>query len=591
MFCLLRPIGFVALLIALTFGGMTPPAAAQPPTADPLLVPAAILPANTFFYAAVRLDDATLGSLDAILATFRERLPADAVSPSTRDMIALLASLDVFGQRFFGGDFATSIRPWLGDVGAAALIRPDINLLARDFRRSRFSSFYAPVFILQIRDRAGAAAALEQFFQKADGVWQKTEDTAFQTVFTQGDISNFSASAIAIRDDSLIISTNIGLESLPLVTNSLADAPHFQKTLSRMPLPHYTAVVFTNARTWLEQGIGSSFYASYYGFRWDTLMVLTPLMRAAGYVGVGFTSLDADTITMDTIFTVGNTAPLKALGFTFTQRGRALIPEFAARVPGNAFAVIHGADLAASAETFWEAAGHILSTFTLQSFTEDAALIEGLKRPFNVVLSNLIGFDYERDLSGWIRGDYALFLSDAGGVTIDAGLMFAVSDAASARQFLRTVESELGITLTLLGVRDVLIDSAWTHIRDTEVLVIKVVPLYGGAPFEIVLAADEAILVMGSRGAVESVLTPTEESASLRRVRQYTLPTAGMGWYVVPGQLTSRFDALALLAPNDYQRRQYETYRTLTTLLRDASISGAVNEHGDLLLRFTVGVR
>src|SRR4051812_5767198 len=117
---LMKKLALLALLLTLALGLFVLPAAAQ---TEDLTTLAGYLPANAPVYIGFRTDDAFVKTLDTLASKLGAVIPGGMMDGSLQESLDGLAS-----EIQPGGTFATTIRPWLGDMAAFGIYTLDPSI-------------------------------------------------------------------------------------------------------------------------------------------------------------------------------------------------------------------------------------------------------------------------------------------------------------------------------------------------------------------------------------------------------------------------------------------------------------------------------
>lgn len=543
----------------------------------------AFFPQDAYFYAAIRADQPHIDTIDRLVEYASANLPRQFdldVPPS------LTAAVDQVLRPVIGGSFQSSVRPWLGDTLAAGAYQ--------------YHDQIQLTVVVRITDMIRAVATLERGLDD----WSR-QDQSGVTVYTSPD--QIDSTTVVVYPDTLLITTE-GFNSLPAggrFNVNLSANPLYQSSLSMLPFSNYNLIGFVDTPMLLAASSGSQLSST------EEKLLLSALFRVIGPTAFGGTILNSRTLTLDIAQSIGNKTGLEALGIDIPGEGAVLEPEFMENVPTDSILVMQGVDpdanlnfLRTSAGNFTEAVGPAFNTvlfglaynaFSLSQVGLFTTLVNN-QLP-EVIFANLTGFDYEQDISSWLKGNHAAFIGlnpaydpNSLGMTrepLDGGIIFQIEDPESVGNFLSKLVREIPLIARSLG------DAGRVRVTEVpvaggaEAVVITIVDYRGEREIlldEFLVASDGNLLVFGTRRAVNQVFGRDEIGFSVGQ--EYLLPDAGFALHVnSPPARSAPWTDFLSADPG------VTLLQLMPFLTDDLSASAAGTSNGDLLLRLALTVR
>ncbi|MCC7209314.1 MAG: DUF3352 domain-containing protein, partial [Anaerolineae bacterium] len=198
------------------------------------------MPADTWLYVSMRVDDEFITELDGLINKVAQAaaLAGGGAIPPSPIRTALTLGLAQAGL-----NLQTDIRPWLGQriafgVGNPALVGMTDSPQPEDV---------PAVLAVDITDQAGADAFVTKLLSMAnlEQAFQRSEDSQFISYESQ--MAQQLPVNILITSDALLIGTQVGLAAARGDGTSLADASRFTDTLSAMPAVSYNLLFYVDA--------------------------------------------------------------------------------------------------------------------------------------------------------------------------------------------------------------------------------------------------------------------------------------------------------------------------------------------------------
>lgn len=481
----MKKFGVLAILLIISGVLYFAPAFAQSDEQAGVLEMARYYPDDALFFAALRTDDGFIEQLDTVIEAVTTPLAPLGVPPINLSMaIALLSqtTLDI---------------SWLGDYVAVG-----VTDLVDD------QAYYVTI---DIDDPAAAADAFRAAADQLD--LTETPSNSYVQFTTQTDLR------ILITETELYLTED---SRDPYLVNAerdtdLRDNESFTTAINALPESAYNVLLYGEALlTQTTSGLydsGIEFYPS----------------------AIGATILDDNTLVID------------AVTLTEFEAGSAVDPDFARFIPANASAAVQATNFT----SFYD--NTIITTYdTLQqaSFAQDGnlpSIDEQIQATFQ-----MLGIDLRNDVLSWTTGDYALFMRAdtveiARGVItnkmninnlIDFGVVFEATDPDQASAFAARL-TEL-ITGGLAAQDEEFAQVEQITIGDLEVTLLSLdIPASNDGAniediqFEIVIGSNDDIFFVGTRGALEPVLTGSDsliDQPFYQAAQSYLLPNPTSVW-------------------------------------------------------------
>ncbi|MBN1966292.1 MAG: DUF3352 domain-containing protein [Anaerolineae bacterium] len=547
----MKKLTILVVIVALLVGALPLSIAAAAPTTD-LTALAAYLPAVAPVYVAVDVSEMTIDTLDSLIARIAARLPEGTIPPIQMRTLLDQALSDVTP----GVGFEEGVRTWLGDVIALGVIS-----LETQYDDDYFNDNEMPgLGVVQITDRAAAEAFINhaasrdiesgQLVVSSEGGW---------TVYAEA--QNPTNSGILVGDDVAIVAIRTLDEALAGYDDTLDNNPAFVDAFASLPLDTYGAGVYYDIGAVLEAQMAmvQDMMGEIPGGAAEMQVMTQAMAFADTGLALGFTFLDNTALTMDGAMQIDLDA--------FAELGvppltGAIDPAFVTRIPAGAQYVIHSTGIATSYAGIMDA---LPATAAMQGM--DAEEFEQQLRFINVMLRGAIGLNLD-ELLGWMSGDYAfflmvdnaalqeLFLASMGGETtfetwpFEIGFVTEASDPAAAGAVVAALSDHLEELIEGSANIGVLVTTEELGGGTAVVVTIPVEPTL--PPLEILVAANDAVFALGTRGAVEAALAPAaglDTAASYQEASAYFLPDANQTWYMSGEGLMTLVELFGLSGP------------------------------------------
>lgn len=473
------------------------------------------IPAGADFYVAIRTDDAYIAELDNILTPIFAQLSnfEGIVAPNYN----LSQLLDMLVQPTTGGDFATTVRPWLGASLAIAIYLNPNKTEAQNL-------FIA----IDHSNRELAQATLENLLPRQINV------------VVEGDFTIYSPSTglgfASINDDAIYITAGRGSTAFTGVTGDvLGNQANFHRSVGALPAPSYN-IVFTADTASLVQVLDND--------RSDTARLIRNLLPDA-YTAVGATILDGVSPTID-VAQIGLTSSIISLIST------PLDATFLQNVPSNVTGIIHGTNLLAPYNTIID----LLSAQTGEDLRAQLDQIQGLFG-FDVIdllLSDdfAIYFTYKpQQLAEVIDQQLSLLNTDPYGIVsdltalIEFGYIIELSNPSNGQALIDQIAS-LYAMLGANSASGIAINRE--RIGNSNALILSLTTSPNGM-LDLVIGANERVFVIGTRDSAEAILTGRggfNTNPHYQNSLRYTLPTMTHYWFIDRASLSAAMSFIRL---------------------------------------------
>jgi hypothetical protein len=570
------------LLLALQLA----PAAATP--LDELTQLAGYFPDDTQVFAAVRIDDDFIATLDELIA----RLD-DAVPGLFGDSPSLRAALDEASQRAGqqmtqedDEDFESLFRSWLGDTAALAIDNTGTAMFGGEVR---------PLIALAITDRDAAEAFIDDYIVP-NGAYDKAERYGGILYEAQ---NSFNSHYLLL--DDVLLGTLTGRQparTLNLrVRESLAESDAFTEALATLPADEYNIVVYANLPEILAPF--AAFAPSAVGE--DVPLDLMPAVEGLGAITVGFTIIEEQSLVMDVGLVVDDPDVFREAGLRLGNLP-AIDLDFAAYAPANTAVLIQNQDFGGELINLIDRLDEI---GTLLEAMEMYPLIQGTRNPpysqaeLDVLQSvnlndvatfirqsfrGMTGLTLEEGL-GWMSADYAAYLGyslpDPETLSVSLGVISAVTDTEAAEAFRDGVQAAFdqgGVAYSTEGDNLVLPFLSQAVEEGTG----------RAAPeFDFVLGLNDDVMVLGTRPSTDHALDPQDGglagTSAYQNARRAFVTDSHLLWYLsLPSLLNPARETL--IAADASAEQLYG----LVDLFESLSITAASDENGTGVVRFAI---
>lgn len=494
----------VALLFTLVIGSLSTSAQGN------VAAGADMMPADTVLYASIRTDAGYIETLDGVLNNLYAQVSA-ALPPDMTGMLPPIENpISTALDDSFRGEFATTVRPWLGEQiaigigGDLTADMPDISI------------------VVDITDRAAARAFAESDIIASDSI--TVEELDGYDILTDEMVSAF----IAINDDVMVLTTAERMLP-PNITDTLAANGDFSKALDALPAESYNIFGYVDGTSLLE--LANAAVDTDQFVDPATVALLADLQGNLGVIALGATILDGDTLTID--------YAQQATGDLLAGASTPVDPAFMSVLPAGTDLLIHASNLNGTFTTALQG---------LQGLAELGATdgtpvqnVDELLNQIDGLLLMTVGIDFSNDVIGWMTSDFALYadyqplpiaaLTDPNttelNIASEIGFVVRTTDVDAAT----AVVEAIATTLADPGVG---IPTTREDIGGANALVISLAAPGITAP-DLIIAANENVFVIGTRTSAEALLNGTGgfmDSELAQDAANYYLPSATSVWYV-----------------------------------------------------------
>ncbi len=540
-------------------------------------------PKDTMLYAATRTDSNLVSSLDRLMQIIASQLPQGTIPAEIPTTLTM--ALDLLAKQRMGGNFADTVRPWLGDTLAVG-IYPAIHSAGGRM-------------VIKITDPKAAHDAV----LKALPNWSSQGADGYSLI-APTDVTDHNR--IAIYPDVMIIyswSDDVGPQKAATVTPNVSTNSYYTTALARLPDTGYDMLAFVDTPVLVAYNERSSYHNS------SEWIFPAAILRSIGSTGIGVHVGNDQTLTVDAVQTLGNTAGLDALGVHFTGQGAALNADLLKRIPHDSLFVMQAADMGSmlefvgtsiqtAAKKFQVVLPGIITGVAYSSSASTAGLVSGgfsgiINTEWaNVFFSNLSGYDYTSEIRPLLGGSTAFFLNinpayNPNSPTfvnrepLDGALLFEAADAQTAQQFVSKLQRELAIDIYSSGdqnaarIQEVRLPGGAQGVS---------LSIYGetGQPFDqFIAASQDNLLVIGTARAVNQVVGG--DGLGFDVTSSASLANAGTAFYVnLPAAQSPAWTAFVESDPGN------PVLQLLPFLVQNVVFSAAGTEQNDLLMRLTV---
>jgi hypothetical protein len=450
-------------------------------------------PADTYFYASIRTDEGYFDALDGILARFHpfldqvRALAPEDVPPNS--VITTEFLLEAFSVDSFGVTWAQGVRPWLGQNIAVAVV-PQDDPFEVD-----------AIFAIDITDPEAALDFLIETLDMPTGI--SSERDGF-TVYT---VDEFTV--VALGERTLYIATRE--QVIPFgatVAENLKNDADFATAIGNLPETTYNILGYVDIAVFnaiINQSISAVFDDVIQGLDPEAELEQRPepVLPPSVDMAFGATILDERSLVLD--FGIDDAGPEADLLYSLI--GDPVDADFARFLPADTSLLIHGKNLRDPV------------TQVIELAAEDDDTVPQQVQQISTLLEAITGLTYEQTLT-LLDGNYALFAAlatdadgnlvavsnalngESGGLGADFGLVVEVNDAALAGQFISNLQ-DFTQTAAPQGQLQPGVTVRNETVAGTNALIIDIAAEESGigASLEVVLAADENVLVLATRDA------------------------------------------------------------------------------------------
>lgn len=448
-------------------------------------------PTGTDIFFAMRVDDAYVGELDAVIDKVIRQLPREFRVPPF-SLADELQNVTIPNMSY------AELRAMLGDHVAFAA--GNSSVLFDDTSRNDES---APFMVaVEIRDRA----AVENFVASTNSRLERRSESDY-TIFE--DVNNDTYFTIS---NSLLYITSVSM--LPPTSATLLDDSQFVATMQALPAPSYNIAFYIDARPLMNTALlqmGS-----------NPPRAMQEMFLQFGSIAFGLTILDGNTLTMDWV--------QKTPSF---MRYEPIDPAFVRFAPAGTSAVIHASGLSDQINYLLE-------------IVRDAARQVDQRDPMLDVRAGfaMLGLNLEEDILSWMNGDYLATLelnldailnaisandpSMLSPLPLDFGLIFEATDPAKATNLVQKLTTTLQNFLS--GQNEVsIVPRQIANGTLTEIKLAIPLDSQSSLTYVISLGATDEVFFIASEGVANHILNGgpgVDSDAAYQAATRYFLPDA-----------------------------------------------------------------
>ncbi|MGB1287455.1 MAG: DUF3352 domain-containing protein [Aggregatilineales bacterium] len=519
-------------------------------------------PADTVAYARLRTDDAYIQQLDNL--QLFEGLPIDGL-PEGMSIAGLLDM--AIGDMMPGETFATAIRPWLGDNAAVGLFNADVlfDAVSDNDNQAGIAA------VIQIQSKADATAFFDTMMQ---GAITPTEDSGY-TVYTIA--PSPEAPIILLNDSRMIITTAAGRAMMMAEGAKLNSTALFNETAAMLPADNYNILIYADTSR-IQRGVFNSMRGT---LPTEQQSLINAVIDFAGQQAIGFTIQDERSLIIDVVQNAGDTTTLRTEGITLVGASTPVNTALLNRIPGNAGAVFAVSDVRAVYHLMTENAEEITM---LQG--QDAQMVTQPITELSGMLASA-GLNLDEDILSWLNGTTVIYSvydmpqPDAAALyalNLDAGLMIEATDPAKAQNLVDVLAMQLTETGAPIMRED---------IGGANAIVLEIPETQLTPPVELVIGANDAVFVIGTRAATTPVLVGDGNfvgSAGYLQAAPYLLSDAKSIAYLDTQGATLIADVMSSSSPQ-------VSYRALAERLASSSISTTGDIDANSMIRLVLTLK
>ncbi|MCL4252493.1 MAG: hypothetical protein KJ043_01785 [Anaerolineae bacterium] len=475
------------------------------------------MPAGAGVYATIRTDDAYIDELDGILSKITTYLTS--MNIPTQPNLGVRQMLDMAVMSAMGeGDFATTIRPWLGASVAMAVYWGENSA--------------AEIFIaIDHNNRELAEAFIENVTSRMS--LETSVDGAF-TIYT----GNNGMLNIGVNNDAIYLASE--RDYLPIngnPANPLSSDPNFQKAVGALPAPNYN-ILLVGDTSLLIQVLDNN--------RSSTRDLVRGLLPDA-YTAMGATIVNGTSPTLD-IAQVGLPSEIVSLINT------PIDPIFAQNIPANATGVIHGTNLIApynalidlvSAQTGQDLRAQLNQAQSIFGFDVIELLFSGDFGAYFTYKPEGIVTMMNQQLQALETNPYGFTTLNVENV-LDMGIIFEISNPEQSQLLIDQLTNlygmlgaNTGVTLTreeIAGGNALILTLSSSNMENLDVIV----------------GTNDTLFVIGTRQSATAILNGEggfDSNPFHQNSLRYTLPTMTHYWFLDRNIVTAAGGVLAILSP------------------------------------------
>ncbi|MEP7290129.1 MAG: DUF3352 domain-containing protein [Chloroflexota bacterium] len=558
----MKKLTWIVLALLLTLGALALPAAAQ----DEAHSLAQYFPEQTRLYMEFRTDEDTLQTLDALVTKVAELIPNSDMSASLMEMVD-----EGLAKMTPDGSFATTVRPWLGDMAALGVT---------EFDPDNMSNISENVTVaIAITDQAGA----EDFFALAPDIDQYTVEAGDGYTLYTPNGSNPDNPTLIFRSDVILLTSSAALAE----TGGIIDAPlsgnaAFSTALNLLPEASYPMSAYIDTPAFLDAVIQQADNIDA-----AEMAIMNPLLDLLQPQAIGLTLLDDRSLVMDI---ASPSAP--DTGTSLAMGGSTPIdPAFAQYIPANTPFVIQSANLYGTYQATLENLRSFAEMTDTSGGSTNRQQMRMITFGINFVVQGLTGLSSEEAL-GWMTGDYAFavgltpafadsrnLMSASQSLPVDFALMLEVTDADAAQALYD------GLSESLSGL-----DTDTVSVTATDdAIEVTLTPDNSPFPIHLMIAHNDAVFVIGTERMVTAALDPQnglDTDANYTAASGYFLDGANTVLYLSADGLRPLTRVMINESNSSDVRSSGRDLKTALGLFDSVSISSAtLPENAGLLAR------
>jgi hypothetical protein len=499
-------IGLWLAMIALLVMVVMPASANDVPTLSDL---ARYVPADYDVYGAVQIDDATIASVDGLVASVAQRFGEDA--PPSVGMVR-----DMILSNLAPGYTWEDVKDWMGGYIGFATTTQAIDTSDFEFFENEQDS--PTLLLIPVTDSAGAQAFVEAIAEEFN---LESEVVGDFTVYANP--RRLLTPTTALGEDVILIRTTaVDPASIVSQGDSLADVPDFAETLALLPAENYGAVLYVDIFSDIARLVTEDSSDDELAMMQTLGMDIPALFEAIGSQAIGATLLENNTLALDVVANVRDMATLEAMGGSMFMARPANL-DWLANVPaGAAFTILSsdfGTQLLMGVEQMQAQAEMLDSALADMGvgLNDDEVGARALDDAIAFALLSYQGMSGQtlEETFGWMTGDIALAANISlgdNGIRFDQATILENTDPEAAQATLVAVQNlltELGVAVNVGDDGSLLVSEVrelFELIQDAE----SDLQAIDASMFELVGTTTDTLALSGTRPAVQRVLSHAE---------------------------------------------------------------------------------
>jgi len=473
---------------------------------------ARFMPADSVFYANIRLDDGYIDLLDTLIERITSKLPANLLPPMLSQPKLLRTQLEA-ALKTAGLDYQNDIRSWLGDRAALS-----VGSIAGVMASAKTPANMPVLLAIEVTDKAKTEAFIDALLArgKATDFFKKTPsdtETTYLSALPQLPVE------IAVRQGVLFIGTPASISAVDTKSAKLDQSQKFTDTMSLLTAPSYSQLFYIDVPEVLKVSAATMTR----NMTPDRTKMLQDIINGLGPEAIGLTVQDDSALTIDVALKIADKTKFESAGIKLPM-GKSVKPEFDAYIPDNAIAIIHGTDIKNSIDS---ALASLQSAAAASSNPSNADSVKRSLDQLTNALKAFTGLDLQTDILGWLTGDFAMFIGydvpEPGAPSLitsvltasldktqkvtygglDFGLVIEAADPAKAQNMVAKLSDAL--PKFAASAKDVKISTE--EISGAKALVLSVSSPQLANTVDLVIAANDKVFVIATRDAATKVLS------------------------------------------------------------------------------------